>query len=91
MDTNRASNPEALVLSERDPKDEAVAVVSMNQPAKRNALTGSMYEALCAAAERADADAGGGGEFDEIERLVGPGFQAIPRCAQGTRQPLGFA
>jgi 2-(1,2-epoxy-1,2-dihydrophenyl)acetyl-CoA isomerase len=38
-----------LVLTERDPKDDGVAVVTLNQPARRNALTLQLKNALVGA------------------------------------------
>src|SRR5215831_4588679 len=38
--------------------------------------------------KRANADAGATCELDEIKRLTGIGREAIPRGAQGARQPL---
>ena len=50
------SDPAVLVVA--DDKDPAVAVVTLNRPAKRNALTVELKEALVEALERVAADTG---------------------------------
>ncbi|MBW0117690.1 enoyl-CoA hydratase/isomerase family protein [Pseudonocardia abyssalis] len=57
METNSAATDPAVLVA-ADEKDPAVAVVTLNRPAKRNALTVELKEALLAALQGVAADAG---------------------------------
>jgi 2-(1,2-epoxy-1,2-dihydrophenyl)acetyl-CoA isomerase len=50
------TNSDSAVLVTSDDKDPAVAIVTLNRPAKRNALTVELKEALAEALERVAAD-----------------------------------
>ncbi|MCC7061054.1 MAG: enoyl-CoA hydratase/isomerase family protein, partial [Burkholderiaceae bacterium] len=74
----------------------------MNRPAKKNALTGDMYEAFTAALLRAEADAavrcvlvcGVPGAFsagNDLESFVASGEAGVPRPAHGLIRALAAA
>lgn len=56
MVTNRGSAEESSVLIERDLKDDGVAIVTLNQPARRNALTLELKNALVEALKEVGGD-----------------------------------
>jgi 2-(1,2-epoxy-1,2-dihydrophenyl)acetyl-CoA isomerase len=57
VQTDRPEAHDPAVLVEPDAQDAAVAVVTLNRPQRRNALTVELKEALVAALERVAADA----------------------------------
>lgn len=81
---------------------DGVLTVRMNRPAKKNALTGDMYEAFTAALLRAEADAavrcvlvcGVPGAFsagNDLESFVASGEAGVPRPAHGLIRALAAA
>lgn len=56
MDANRGTGEDSKVLVERDAKDEAVAIVTLNHPDRRNALTVELKSQLVRALEGVAAD-----------------------------------